>query len=194
MIHEDTETSIDANQYCRLNEDEVAQLVDNLCTAMAAIAGNDTDAFAILAEAAVTYFADNLYEGDRDRDTGFILATIEGLFVEQADFHDELGLYMGEYIVDQPSDDCPVDCRVCHSVRDPDEDIDDCVDDYGDGFEDDSEDDPDEIINSDPSVCSCDIPEREECLGCPRCPDCPGSIRRYVVDGSDIRIVMVRRG
>lgn len=195
MIHNNgirtSETSSDAEQYGRLNEDEVAQLVDNLCTAVGAIAGNDADAFAILAEAAVAYFADNLYEGDRDQDIGFILATVEDLFMEQADFHDEVGLYMGEYVIDQPSDGCLGGCgdgyKEDRADWDPEDDP-DCDPDY------DYDDDPDEIVNYDPGDCSYGIPEGEECLGCPRCPDCPGSIKRYVVDGGDIHIVMVRRG
>lgn len=178
-----TSASNDAEQYSKMNADEVAQLVEHLCISVGAIAGNNADAFAILAEATVAYFADNLYEGDRDQDMGFLLATIESMFEEQADFHDELGLYMGEYVDDSDDrldannhSDGPGFEGVLEDILDED----DCPEspDYEDTKEDD---------------CRYGIGSGDDCLGCPMCPVCPQSIKRYVVEGSDIRIVLVRR-
>lgn len=190
MSHNVIGASNDAEQYCRMNTDEVAQLVEHLCASIGAIAGNDADAFAILAEATVAYFADNLYEGDRDQDRGFLLATIEGLFEEQADFHDELGLYMGEYVDDSDHSEDGSDDNDHSDVLDPGSFLEDILDDILDEDDDstglgheDSEDDD----------CRYGIGSGDDCLGCPMCPVCPQSIKRYVVEGSDIRIVLVRR-
>ena len=185
-----TSASNDAEQYSKMNADEVAQLVEHLCTSVGAIAGNDADAFAILAEATVAYFADNLYEGDREQDLGFIVSTIEDLFEEQADFHDELGLYMGEYI-DNPDD----------SGDGSDDDDNSDVLDSGSFLEDildgivDEDDCPESLDyeDIDDDDCRYGIGSGDDCLGCPMCPVCPQSIKRYVVEGSDIRIVLVRR-
>ena len=108
----------------------------------------------------------------------------------QADFHDELGLYMGEYI-DDPDDT---------GYGSDDDDNSDALD-SGSFLEDildgiiDENDDPESPDHEDTEDDNCryGIESGDDRLGCPMCPVCPQSIKHYVVEGSYIRIVLVRR-
>ena len=89
-----------------LYEYDRTMLSEQIATIALALADDEVRALDILLEATAICYTDCFYEGDLDTDFGFITSEIGTRFLEQAEYHDETGLYRGRYI---PDDELPFD-------------------------------------------------------------------------------------
>ena len=83
-----------------LYEYDRTMLSEQIATIALALANDEVRALDILLEATVIHYTDWFYEGNLDIDLGFIVFEIGSRFMEQAEYHDEAGLYRGFYIPD----------------------------------------------------------------------------------------------
>lgn len=96
-----TKASPDAEDADRvLNDYDRTRTAEQLVIIGHALAGNEVDALDVLLDAAVIHYTDFFYEGDYETDLGFIVSEIARRFSDQAEFHDEAGLYLGRFVED----------------------------------------------------------------------------------------------
>lgn len=94
-----TKASLDAEDTDRvLNDCNRTRTAEQLAIIGHALAGNEVDSLDVLLNATAIHYADFFYEGDYETDLGFIVSEIARRFSNQAEFHDEAGLYLGRFV------------------------------------------------------------------------------------------------